>query len=105
MAANNAEQKLSRESAEQRGYGVTQGWPVDAFGSPMVQISCAQSELIPTRQYANVTLGPVQVTRFVLDGDMDSIYNEIRQTQALCDKALAEDRETLHEQLRNAGGA
>jgi hypothetical protein len=51
-------------------------WPVDEDGQPMAQISITASELIPTGNYANVTVGPVTVTRFVKDTTDEMITPE-----------------------------
>lgn len=77
-----------------------QEWPrVD--GVPMVKISCAATELVPTVQYGNVTVGPVVVTRFIPDGDPDHIKAWIKHTQELTENAVSEDRETVHALMRS----
>lgn len=44
-------------------------------GNPMAKIEMACSELIPTGQYANVTVGPVRITAYVdLDRDSNGSY-------------------------------
>jgi hypothetical protein len=43
----------------------TDVWPRGIDGTPMTRIEFSVSELIPTGQYANVTIGPVRVTSFV----------------------------------------
>ena len=91
--------KLAREQAEKTN-AVEHDWPRDAFNTPMVKISCAAAELIATRQFSNVTVGPVQVTRFVTDGPDEVIQKEIQRTLALCEAAVAEDRQTVAELTR-----
>lgn len=91
--------KLAREAAERlansRVDQPAESWP-EVGGRPLVKISCAAAELIATRQFSNVTIGPVQVTRFVPDGTDEEIKAAIHATQALCEAAVAEDRETVH---------
>lgn len=43
----------------------TDVWPRGLDGAPMTRIEFSVSELIPTGQFANVTIGPVRVTSFV----------------------------------------
>ncbi len=95
--------RAAREQAEKTGVTQTD-WPRDAFGSPMIRISCAAAELIPTAAYANVTVGPIVVTRFVVDASDEALTEEIRRTQKICETAVAEDRQTLHEQIRARAG-
>jgi hypothetical protein len=40
-------------------------WPLGANGRPMARIEFSASELIPTGQYANVSVGPARITAFV----------------------------------------
>lgn len=76
-------------------------WPRDPNGVPMVKIQSAATELIPTVQYGNVTVGPVMVTRFVPDGDADHLKAWIKHNQELTEQAVAEDRETVHALMRS----
>lgn len=93
MAAETAEMKNVRESAESRGEQLD---PVPG----MAVISCAASELIATRNYSNVTVGPIVVKRMVPDDD--NLKAEIQKTQALCEEAVSEERQTVHAWLRAA---
>lgn len=43
-------------------------WPKGSAGTPMIKAEMAASELIPTGQYANVTVGPVRLS-FLIDPD------------------------------------
>lgn len=87
--------KLARESAEKRGEKIE---PEVGFAV----ISCSASELIPTRQYANVTIGPISVQRKVPDDE--SLAQEIQNTQSLCEAAVAEERATVHALTRATAG-
>jgi hypothetical protein len=43
-------------------------WPVNANGVPMLKAEMSAAELIPTGQYANVTVGPCRI-HFLIDPD------------------------------------
>lgn len=43
----------------------SESWPRGVNGQPMMKIVMTASELIPTGQYANVSVGPAQITAFV----------------------------------------
>jgi hypothetical protein len=99
MAEETAQMKTARESAEKRGRVESSEW-FSKDGIPLVRITCSASELIPTQAYANVTIGPVQVSRFVEDGDDEQLAEEVRRTQSLCEAAVAEERQTVHALIR-----
>src|ERR1039457_7736659 len=99
MAGESAALKVTHEQSEATGFA-----PVDETGLPMIQISCAATELIPTRQYANCTVGPVVVKRWIPDMGVDNLKNEIKKTQILCEEAVAEDRQSLHALIRQSDG-
>jgi hypothetical protein len=40
-------------------------WPRGINGQPMMKVCMTASELIPTAQYANVSVGPAQITAFI----------------------------------------
>ena len=102
MAGEAAEVKLSREQAEKTNV-VDHDWPRDAFNSPMTKISVAATELVPTRQYANVTIGPVVITRFVIDtGDDAKLAEEISKAQSVCETAIAEARQSVHKMIQQS---
>jgi hypothetical protein len=106
MAQETAQQKAAREAAE-KALGAAAdkiGVPRDPFGSPMVKITAAAAELVPTVQFGNATIGPVMIERYVQDGPDDVVKGEIKRLQAMVEEAVAEDRETLHEQIRARAG-
>lgn len=77
--------------------------PVDETGRPMIQISCAATELVPTRQYANVTVGPIVVKVWIPinfngfnDEEVSSIKRATKEVQEICEDAVADERKTLH---------
>src|SRR5436190_17023922 len=45
-------------------------WPTNDQGRPLARVTMTASELIPTGQYANVSVGPAQITMFI-DPDSD----------------------------------
>jgi hypothetical protein len=75
-------------------------WPLDEDGQPMAQISFTASELIPTGQYANVTVGPATVTRFVKDSDVTDELNKLAETVEV--EVIAEQREIVLNTLQAA---
>lgn len=63
-----AENAVKRADAQQPDTS----WPVGANGRPMARIEFSASELIPTGQYANVSVGPARITAFVDLGRSDN---------------------------------
>ena len=102
MAGETPQMKLAREQAEKTGVVGDHEWPRDAFGTPLVKVQASASELVATRQYSNVTIGPISVTRFVADQGDEGLMMEIRKTQSLCERAVAEERQTVHEMIRQS---
>jgi hypothetical protein len=70
-------------------------WPRGSTGEPMMKIVMTAAELVPTGQYANVSIGPVQITAFVdekrklEDGESYFTHGE-RATMAQALNELAE---------------
>lgn len=94
--------KAAREHSEARNFA-------DVEENNLVQISCAAAELIPTVQYGNVTIGPVVVKIWVpldfkgfTDDEKVSIKLAARETQSICEEAVAEDRQTVHALTRQS---
>lgn len=48
-------------------------WPRGVSGNPMQKITMTASELLPTGQYANVSVGPAQITAFI---DTDRVLED-----------------------------
>lgn len=99
MAGETPQLQAALNQSEKRGQP-DDAWPRDENGVPMVKIQAAASELVPTVQYGNVTIGPVMVTRFVADGDADHIKAWVRHTQEIAEIAVSEDRKTVHDLTR-----
>ena len=65
-------------------------WPTLPDGRPMVQIKMTASELVPTGQYANVSVGPCQITMFI-DPDAEAAFTDAqRQNMTSALNQLAE---------------
>jgi hypothetical protein len=76
-------------------------WPVDEDGVPMAQISFTASELIPTGNYANVTVGPATITKFVKDGDSEHLSRELNElAETIEAECIAEQREIVLKSLQ-----
>lgn len=54
-----------QRAVEQRSSVDSEAWPRGSNGRPMAKILMTAAELIPTGQYANVSVGPAQITCFV----------------------------------------
>lgn len=52
-----------------------ESWPRNQNGRPMVKVTMTAAELIPTGQYANVSVGPAQITAFI-DPDREVEYDD-----------------------------
>lgn len=67
---SDVQSRQKAESATKRADSQTQtvdseAWPRSASGRPMAKITMTASELVPTGQYANVSIGPAQITAFI----------------------------------------
>lgn len=82
-------QRDTRESVD------SEAWPRGVDGQPMIKISMTAAELLPTGQFANVSIGPAQITAFVDERraleDEESYFNDDeRDTLAKALNELAE---------------
>jgi hypothetical protein len=64
-------------------------WPTNGSGKPLVRVTMTASELIPTGQYANVSVGPAQITAFVDLDRRDEKYFDEAESETLT-KAMNE---------------
>lgn len=101
-AETRLEAALHSSTLDKNSLSDESNWPIDGQGNRLVQISCGAAELVPTRQYANITVGPIGIKRFVTDGDDDHLLKEIEKTQKLCEMAVSSDRETVHNAIRQS---
>lgn len=61
-----AKAENAQERAEQQLESVDpESWPRNNSGRPMAKLTMTASELLPTGQYANVSVGPCQITLFI----------------------------------------
>lgn len=60
-----AKAEKAADHAESQQPDTDQSWPRGVNGKPMSKIEFSASELIPTGQYANVSVGPARITTFV----------------------------------------
>jgi hypothetical protein len=67
-----------------------------------IQISSAAAELVPTRQYANVDIGPITIKKTIEDDA--NVKEEIVKIQTLCEEIVSEDRDSVHKLLRQSEG-
>jgi hypothetical protein len=104
MAEEGPQQRAALKDGERGGVsmkGDDFDWPRDIRGVPCIKITCAASELIPTVQYGNVTVGPVNVTRFVVDLDDDAdLLEKINRVQSVCEQAVAGERQSVQALMR-----
>lgn len=106
MAGEGPAMRQALADGEERGNVSLKGddfdWPRDIRGVPMIKVTCAAAELIPTVQYGNVTVGPVSVTRFVLDlDDDDDLLERINKVQSVCERAVAGERQSIQALMRS----
>lgn len=91
----------NNKTAVHRGATTGVGVPIGANGLPMIEIIAQASELVPVAQYANVTIGPVAVRRWVEDtGDDSDLSASIAACQEVVQGIIADDREAVEESVR-----
>ncbi len=77
-------------------------WPVDKNGKPLVKVSNGAKETIPTVPYANITIGPAWVEKFVED-DPQAIENGLSECLKAAEKVLGNERDELLAKIKAAG--
>jgi hypothetical protein len=108
MAEERQQAQVAANTAERDSLNIDNHIPVNSNGYPLIRISVSAAELIPTRQYANIVVGPITVVRYIdpqigiTDEEKSFITKEIHETQKLCEQAVAEDRETVHNMIRQS---
>lgn len=68
----------------------SEAWPRNASGKPMAKISMVASELIPTGQFANIMVGPAQITMFVDPDSSEGLSEDERSNVANALNQIAE---------------
>ena len=81
--------RAKAESATERNKQEAESWPT-VNGRPMVKIQMQASELIPTGQYANVSVGPAVVTAFIDPDDDTGLSGDWLENVAQAVNQLAE---------------
>lgn len=105
MAGEGAQQRQALKDGEAFGDVSMKNdgfdWPRDVSGRPLIKITCAAAELIPTVQYGNVTVGPVSGTRFVVDtDDTEELLSQFNWLQTVVERAVAEERKSIQMLMR-----
>jgi hypothetical protein len=60
----------------------SEGWPLTPDGRPMAKLEMSASELLPTGQFANVSVGPGRLTLFIDPQEEGGIRQEEQDTIA-----------------------
>lgn len=71
------------------------GWPIGANGRPMALVVGGCSDKVPTVQYGNVVIGPVQIYRFIDDEGTQARIDEGRITQRETEFIVGVERRLL----------
>jgi hypothetical protein len=94
-ASNQANEEIKRVQNEP--LEVSGDWPRGQKGTPMMRAEMSAAELIPTGQYANVSVGPARL-HFLIDPDRELRDDEdyfTPQQRATIAKALNEAAEVV----------
>jgi hypothetical protein len=104
-----AETAHKRSDDQQQEVLDSGGWPRNPDGSPMTRIEIAAAELIPTGQFANVSVGPAKIVHFINANDPEPISDAQKENIARGLNELAEvveadviavQRNLVHESLQ-----
>lgn len=76
--------------------------PLDPNGKPMAKVGNGAKETIPTAQYANITIGPAWVEKYVEDTP-EAIRTGLQECLEAAEEVLGEERDRLVEAIRAAG--
>jgi hypothetical protein len=64
-------------------------------GRPMAIVTGTASDLLPTVQFGNLLVGPVQITRWVEDDGADSVIDGARATQQWAELVCGSERRLI----------
>ena len=95
--ADKAAEQASEEIRRVQNDNDVMSWPVGSKGTPMMRAEMSAAELVPTGQYANVSIGPCRL-HFLIDPDRELRDDEdyfSPQQKATIAKALNEAAETV----------
>lgn len=74
-----AQAEVSKErTVDQQKSVDVEGWPQSTDGRPLIKITMTASELIPTGQFANISIGPAQITAFI-DPQDDTPFADVEK--------------------------
>lgn len=98
--ADSASNKANKEAVETEN-SHDNSWPIGSKGTPMMKAEMSVAELIPTGQYANVSIGPARL-HFLVDPDREladgeSYFSE--EQRAIIAKALNEVCDVIAEDV------
>lgn len=114
--AERSADRATRQQPEER-------WPTTPDGRPLTRIEFSASELIPTGQYANVSVGPARITTFIdplraveegesyfQAGERENIVKAMNELAEMVEgEVVAVQRnivlESIQEQLSNGSGS
>lgn len=68
----------------------SEAWPRTSDGRPMIKILMTASELIPHGQFANISVGPAQITAFIDPQQGEAFSDEERENMAKALNQLGE---------------
>jgi hypothetical protein len=89
-ATTKSRQKADHARRTADAQAIESAWPMTPNGDPMAKITMSCAELIPNGQFANVSVGPVQITVFVDPYDDGGLSDEVRANLAKAANDLAE---------------
>ena len=81
-----------------------EGVPVDGKGVPLVKISFAAQELLPTGKFANITVGPASDEKYVPDGSQEDLAKAIHELAKPVEWALGHRRDEILKELSGESG-
>lgn len=65
-------------------------WPMNDQGTPMMKVTMTAAELIPNGKFANVSVGPAQITTMIDPDKPDNFTDEQKENAAKALNELAE---------------
>lgn len=68
----------------------------------MVKITAGAEEKIGLKNYSNVVVGPIIISRLVEDGDDEHIKNEIKKNLRLVEEVISEVRDEVLEMVQDS---
>lgn len=91
--ANEHAKQVKEKGQREAVIHLPQSWPHDEEGKPMCIVVGAASDLVPTVQFGNVNIGPVQIMRPVPNhADLDMLAMEARVVELLAQYVVGTER-------------